>query len=126
MKPICLSTFHSSRCTCDVLYCLMVWIVEHGWGMCVQQDGGGVSYINNNSPLDEDGQPSLLSHATRVSPATVSPLACSLLEMSLSLMPSNSFLHPHLNGVTFPKTCASHFVFLFFVCKFLFSYPGGL
>ncbi|KAJ1531999.1 hypothetical protein ONE63_000633 [Megalurothrips usitatus] len=35
------------------------------------QDGGGVSYSNNNSPLDEDGQPSLLSHATRVSPATV-------------------------------------------------------
>ncbi|XP_034241511.1 DNA-binding protein RFX2 isoform X2 [Thrips palmi] len=37
----------------------------------VAADGGGVSYINNNSPLDEDGQPSLLSHATRVSPATV-------------------------------------------------------
>ncbi|XP_052121693.1 DNA-binding protein RFX2 isoform X3 [Frankliniella occidentalis] len=34
------------------------------------QDGGGVSYLNNNSPLDEDG-PSHLSHATRVSPATV-------------------------------------------------------
>lgn len=55
--------------------------MENGWGMCVQQDGGGVSYLNNNSPLDEDGQPSLLSHATRVSPATVSPLACCVLEM---------------------------------------------
>ncbi|XP_052121692.1 DNA-binding protein RFX2 isoform X2 [Frankliniella occidentalis] len=36
----------------------------------VTADGGGVSYLNNNSPLDEDG-PSHLSHATRVSPATV-------------------------------------------------------
>lgn len=78
---------------CGVLCCPMVWIMEHGWGMCVQQDGGGVSYINNNSPLDEDGQPSLLSHATRVSPATVSLFACCTLTILYRLGSCHSSSH---------------------------------
>lgn len=59
----------------------------------MQQDGGGVSYINNNSPLDEDGQPSLLSHATRVSPATVSLFACCML--TILYRPSSCYSSSH-------------------------------
>jgi hypothetical protein len=84
------------------------------------QDAGGVAYMvpatssTNPSSLDGDGHPNL-SHTTRVSPATVSPLLSQSCSLHISVSYTNNTLYLMLfKGMAARKGVCTFYLHMFF------------